>query len=326
MKSRKYLFFNIFALVGTTFLLISSCELVKSVEEQVTPTLSTLEITEIGISTAITGGNITAEQGTIITARGVCWSTDQNPTVDDSKTEDGKGAGSFTSEIYGLTPGTAYYARAYATYDGGTVYGDIHSFTTNPFGTAIVDVTNPITGRTWMDRNLGASKAASSSTDAEAFGDLFQWGRGSDGHEKRDSPVTNMLSSTNNPGHDKFIGSQDPYDWRSPQNPDLWQGVNGVNNPCPPGYRLPTEAEFIAEMASWISQDAEGAFASPLKFTLAGVRNPDGSLVGVGRDGQYWTYTVLNGMGSQSVWFISDLASRSNAVRGFGFSVRCIKH
>ena len=62
--------------------------------------------------------------------------------------------------------------------------------------TAIVDVTNPVTGRTWMDRNLGASRVAMSSTDTLAYGDLYQWGRRSDGHQCRNSPTMTILSST----------------------------------------------------------------------------------------------------------------------------------
>jgi hypothetical protein len=124
-------------------------------------------------------------------------------------------------------------------------------------------VTNPATGKTWMDRNLGASQVATSSTDANAYGDLYQWGRGSDGHQCRNSPNTSTLSSTDQPGHGSFIFS--PSDWRSPQNGNLWQGLSGINNPCPSGYRLPTEAELNSERLSWISNNAAGAFASPLK-------------------------------------------------------------
>lgn len=62
--------------------------------------------------------------------------------------------------------------------------------------TAVVDVTNPATGRTWMDRNLGASRAATSPTDAQALGDLYQWGRSADGHQKKNSPTTTHQSSS----------------------------------------------------------------------------------------------------------------------------------
>ncbi|MFA5195704.1 MAG: hypothetical protein WC401_07905, partial [Bacteroidales bacterium] len=106
------------------------------------------------------------------------------------------------------------------------------------------DVLNPTTGEIWMDRNLGASQVAASSTDSAAYGDLYQWGRGTDGHEKRNSVITITLATTDSPGHDDFITtSSSPNDWRSPQNDNLWQGLSGINNPCPSGYRLPTDAE-----------------------------------------------------------------------------------
>ena len=62
-------------------------------------------------------------------------------------------------------------------------------------------------------------------------------------------------------------------DWRSPQSNNLWQGVNGVNNPCPGGYRLPTDAELFAERTSWNDNTTwSGGFLTPLKFPMAGHR------------------------------------------------------
>ena len=71
--------------------------------------------------------------------------------------------------------------------------------------TAVVDVTNPTTGETWMDRNLGATRAATSSTDAASYGDLYQWGRASDGHQCRSSGTRSTLSSVDQPNHSDFI-------------------------------------------------------------------------------------------------------------------------
>ncbi|MFN5459752.1 MAG: hypothetical protein ACK5AY_07575, partial [Bacteroidota bacterium] len=192
--------------------------------------------------------------------------------------------------------------------------------------TAIVDVTNPTTGKTWMDRNLGASQVATSSTDANSYGDLYQWGRLSDGHQCRTSATTSTLSSTDQPGNVNFIlAPNTPFDWRSPQNTNLWQGVNGVNNPCPSGYRLPTETELTAEHTSWSSQNSVGAFASPLKLPLAGGRdNSSGSLGMVGTYGVYWSSTV-SPTNSRSLFFDISNANINNYYRASGFSVRCIK-
>jgi len=185
-------------------------------------------------------------------------------------------------------------------------------------------------GRVWMDRNLGASRVATSSTDSGAYGDLYQWGRGTDGHEKRNSPTTSAPSPSDNPSHGSFILIKSPpFDWRIPQNDNLWQGVSGVNNPCPAGFRLPTDTEWEAERVSWSSNDAEGAYGSPLKLVVAGIRDMfTGSIFHAGRNGYYWSGTVLgsagNGFDSRYLLF-GTAAAMSRCGHGYGYNVRCIK-
>jgi uncharacterized protein (TIGR02145 family) len=201
--------------------------------------------------------------------------------------------------------------------------GTVHC---NATPTAVVDVTNPITGKTWMDRNLGASQVATSSADALAYGDLYQWGRGADGHQCRNSATTTTLSSSDQPGNGSFIlVSPAPNDWRSPQNNNLWQGVNGVNNPCPIGYRLPTNNELETERLSWSNNNSSGAFASPLKFPIAGYRSfNDGSLNNVGNFSDCWSSTI-SGTVAHYILFDAAFSSMYDGNRAHGFSVRCIK-
>jgi uncharacterized protein (TIGR02145 family) len=177
-----------------------------------------------------------------------------------------------------------------------------------------------------MDRNLGASQKATSSTDANAYGDLYQWGRRSDGHQCRSSGNVSTLSIIDQPAHGSFITTDSGnYDWRSPQNNNLWQGINGTNNPCPTGYRLPTETEINAELLSWSANTSVGAFASPLKLPMAGYRfSSSGSLLTVGSFGVYWSSTV-NGTNAISLYFYSINADMSYDYRAIGFSVRCLK-
>jgi uncharacterized protein (TIGR02145 family) len=95
------------------------------------PVISTTDASAVTTNSAITGGNISSDGGGSITARGVCWSTSQNPTIAlSTKTTDGSGVGSFTSNITGLAPGTTYYLRAYAVNNAGTAYGNQISITT----------------------------------------------------------------------------------------------------------------------------------------------------------------------------------------------------
>ena len=159
--------------------------------------------------------------------------------------------------------------------------------------TAVVDITNPNTGKTWMDRNLGATRAATSSTDSQAYGDLYQWGRGADGHQCRNSATTSTLSSTDQPAHGNFILTSNlPNDWRSPQNTNLWQGVNGLNIPCPIGYRLPTLSECNQEKSFWVDQGPNGAIQSALKLPSTGYRRSNDGTISILNYGLYWTSDI----------------------------------
>jgi uncharacterized protein (TIGR02145 family) len=202
--------------------------------------------------------------------------------------------------------------------------------------TAVVEVVNPTTGKIWMDRNLGAEQAATSSTDALAFGDLYQWGRGSDGHQCRNSATRSTISSLDQPGHRDFIlvpTTSTTDDWRNPQNNNLWQGVNGINNPCPLGFRVPTAAEFTSERQSWTGgNNSVGAFNSVLKLPLSGFRERDTGVISfvddLGRTyGMLWTSSVVtNGNEAQFFAYWSGNAFVNPYPRSRGYSVRCIKN
>jgi uncharacterized protein (TIGR02145 family) len=187
-------------------------------------------------------------------------------------------------------------------------------------------------GRIWMDRNLGASQVATSSTNAASYGDLYQWGRNSDGHELRGSTTTTTLAPTSTPSHGNFIlSSSAPYNWLATPNDNLWNSgteaapVKGANDPCPSGYRVPTESELDAERLLFSTNNSAGAFASPLKLPVAGLRsNIDASLNDVGSFGRYWSSTVSGAHGG-CLNFISSNATMFSYTRAHGLSVRCLK-
>jgi hypothetical protein len=188
------------------------------------------------------------------------------------------------------------------------------------------------TGRIWMDRNLGASRVATSSTDTLAYGDLYQWSRFAEGHQCRNSTTTSTNATTAAPSlgnawDGKFIIETSlPNDWLTTQNDTLWQGVDGVNNPCPTGYRVPTESELDAERLSWSSYDSAGAFSSPLKLPVSGRRvYNSGGPSNVGLYGYYWSSSVSSVFLARYLNFSNSFASMNSNYRANGFAVRCIK-
>ena len=218
------------------------------------------------------------------------------------------------------------------------------SFSNNtPSGLSSTDVYST-TGKTWMDRNLGATQVATSSTDLASYGDLYQWGRNTDGHQIRTSTTVAGPVESGSEGT-SFITNNG--DWLSTNttsqavNDARWNsGSEGTpekvdaNDPCPAGYRVPTATELEAELNNggdgyWGTgseqYNAAGAFASVLKLPLAGYRrDSNGAVVHVGSSGRYWSSTV-SGTKAPGLKF-STTAGISNGSRANGFSVRCIKH
>jgi hypothetical protein len=204
-----------------------------------------------------------------------------------------------------------------------------------PSPTAPDSVTST-TGQVWLDRNMDAFRAATSLTDTAAYGGLYQWGRATDGHQVRSLEDTlSTLATTAVPlaGNDwdgYFLKENlTPFNWLSTQDNTLWQGVNGTNNPCPTGYRLPTSAEWQAEYNVWILTGPTielAAFNSPLKLIFAGLRsNGDANISGMGLLGFYWTSDIsTNPDRSQILQVFQVFGTITNQTRATGASVRCI--
>lgn len=121
------------------------------------PVVTTTAVTNITQTTAQSGGNVTSDGGSAVTARGVCWSTNPTPTITDSKTTDGSGLGSYTSSITGLSANTSYYVRAYATNSAGTGYGSALQFTTLPPPSLPVVTTTSISNITSTSAQSGGN-------------------------------------------------------------------------------------------------------------------------------------------------------------------------
>ena len=208
-----------------------------------------------------------------------------------------------------------YYFISYATNKSGTNFGTptflAPNWPTVTFG-----------GKTWAAANLGSSSIANSATDANSYGWYYQWGRGSDGHQLSSSTVTSTSSSSDIPANSLFINGTN--DWRNPSNGSLWDGINGINNPCPPLYRVATEGDWSSNYGNLTSSTA--GYNSTLKLTSAGYRNPNGSLGEVGTRVFYFTSTPFSTSNAYRVDNLTSyyFASYSGTKRSFGTPIRCI--
>lgn len=123
--------YRVYAYNGTGNSLTYSNEITLTTNTPIIlPSLTTTIVSSITGNSALSGGNVTSDGGANITARGIVWNTNTNPTIASNKTVDGIGTGTYTSILQNLTSSTTFYVRAYATNSIGTSYGNEISFTT----------------------------------------------------------------------------------------------------------------------------------------------------------------------------------------------------
>lgn len=181
-------------------------------------------------------------------------------------------------------------------------------------------------GRCWLDRNLGASKVADSVNDSLSYGYYYQWGRGSDGHQSPTSDTTWVIATGPNPGHGDFILSQTlPKDWMNPQDPGLWNvSSDYLNNPCPPGWKVPELADWCNLSLDW--ESIQDGFDSPLKLPAAGMRTGYfGNFMSKGTAGFFWSSRPSNTNSFDLVLMNGWILLAGNTNRTHGFSVRCLR-
>ena len=200
------------------------------------PTVITTAITNVEITTAKGGGNVTADGGAEVTARGLCWATHLEPTIEDSFLVEGAGLGEFTCDITGLNENTRYYVRAYATNSVGTAYGSVTTLKTNDDGTiAGIEYVDLGLSVKWAPFNIGA-------TSPTECGDYFAWG------EIETKTEYTEANSLTHGIYMEDIGGNPQYDaaraiwgstWRLPSREEIeeivaectweWTSVDGMN-------------------------------------------------------------------------------------------------
>jgi len=342
MKKKQNLLIFPLLLMGVFLVFASSCK--KDDDDNVgKPVLTTTAVTNITQTAAKSGGNITSDGGVIVTARGVCWSTGQTPSISDNKTTDGTGVGHFQSNISGLSPNTTYYVRAYATNSNGTVYGSAISFKTQSIsGNSFIDSRDgniyqfaTIGNQTWMAENLRyLPSVVGSSTGSETTPYYYVYGYNG-------TNVTEAKATSNYTTYGVL------YNWQaamagygsSSANPS---GVKGV---CPIGWHMPSDAEWTeltdflggTSVAGKLKESGTIHWSSPntgatnqTGFTArpGGRRHNNGTFESIGVQGNWWTAT---GGYANTAWFRSmsnnsDNINRNHHYMDAGFSVRCVKN
>jgi uncharacterized protein (TIGR02145 family) len=274
------------------------------------PLIYTTPATSVTTTAARSGGNIANSKGLQITGRGVCWSTHQTPTVNDSKTSNGAGTGSYVSDITGLTTNTPYYIRAYVTTPAGNYYGNEISMETlaaNETGTA----NDSRDGKTYKTVKIG-----------------FQWWMA----QNLDLYTVVGSSYYENDSVQYAAGGR-------------LYNVIMAQNVCIPGWHLPSEDEWkllettlgmdpaVLDNTGWRGTD-EGARlfkGAPDGFDaeFGGLLTGNGTFYGYNTIAAYWSSTQYESSGEY--WYRGINSGRTDIHRDkygnpYMHSVRCIKN
>lgn len=323
----------IIVILSIVILTIVACDNGSEPPQVSIPVLTTSEVIGISSTSASSGGNITSDSGAAITTRGVCWSTNQNPIITDSKTTNGSGTGNFTSNLTGLVANTVYNVRAYAINSVGTGYGNAISFTTlitTDSENTVTDIdgnvyrTVKIGNQVWMAENLKTTKYRNGNPIPNVTVDAtwFNLTTGAYCNYDNDSNIASIYGKLYN-----------------------WYAVNDSRNIAPIGWHVPSHNEWLvlenylgganiaggklkeAGISHWQSPNT-GA-TNHVGFTAfpGGYRNPDGPFRHLGDIGFWWTSTLsdMNKALRLTLRYFDCTMDWNQYYLMGGMSVRCIK-
>jgi hypothetical protein len=289
------------------------------------PDVTTDNASYITQTSARSGGNISSAGDAPVTARGVCWSTTQNPKASGNHTTDGSGIGTFTSSITGLAANSTYYVRAYATSSSGTAYGDEIILSTYTCGYVTVNhaagdvapVNKTVTYETvtnipgeeskcWIASNLGADHQASALDDATepSAGWYWQFNR-KQGYKAEGSTVTPSWPATPIDENSEWISDNDP----------CRLSLGGT-------WRIPTLTEWLNVDMVW--NNFADPWNSALKIHAAGYII-FGNLLLTGEYGRYWSSTQSDQTDGTDLCFLTGSSNMQNMPKIVGTTIRCIK-
>jgi len=312
-----------------------------------TVTLTTSTVSSVSQTTAVGGGSISSNGGAAITASGICWSTNQNPTIANNKTTDGTTSSTFVSSITGLTANTTYYVRAYATNSVGTAYGTELVFTTSmqSTGSNISDIegtiynTVTIGTQVWMAENLKTSKYNDGSV-IPIITDASVWS----------NRTTAAVSDYNNtPSNSAIYGKL--YNWYA---------VN-TSKICPSGWHVPSQVEWnsmesyliangfnydattvdnkigkaLTSTSGWslstfvgsVGYDQTSNNSSGLNLTPGPSCSYDGTFGPIDYRADYWSSTTvgIDRAWGWSIHYQTSAGTWSDYYKNVGLPIRCLK-
>jgi len=331
----------------------------------VIPSVTTVSVGEVTKTTASCVGDVTNDGGAEVTARGFCYGTSNSPTIDNSTyTVEGTGTGEFTSHLTGLTPGTNYYVRAYATNSEGTTYGNLLTFITTfgtdglacPGATTVTDVDGNIYNTVmlgnvcWMKENLRTTKFADGTPITLVT------------NSDTSSTVAYRYCPNNDPNNVATYGYL--YNW--PAFIHNQEGQSGtVQGICPTGWHIPKDemsylATYVSEQFDYLcngnSNNSSKALASTEGWNTSALLCSPGNTpetnnatnfglrpagyfqlgiapVALGSDAVLWNATsdgLLNRWPYKtqfnSLRFIGGGGQSVPIMKTYGYSVRCVRN
>jgi uncharacterized protein (TIGR02145 family) len=340
----------------TAILLLFGCENNDSVSpenndsvspQEHLPTITTAEITDITPYTAIGGGDVTDDGGYGIIARGIVWGRFPNPTLDNNKTNDGSGTGSFTSEMTDLKSNSAYHVRAYATNSKGTAYGNQVSFRAVQDTGTVTDIdgniykTVKLGDQWWMAENLRTSRYRNGVTIPNVT-DLARWSNLTTGA---------WVNYDNNASYDIVYGKLYnwyavidtgglcPDDWHVPSDGE-WRELEihlgMTEQQLEDPYREGSDAGGILKSTRtepdphprWSNPNTGANNESKFSGLPGGVRGSGINFIQIGITGSWWSSTEYNtrSANSRSLYYNHTGIFGTNEIKEHGHSIRCLRY
>jgi uncharacterized protein (TIGR02145 family) len=306
-----------------------------------TPLVTTSPITYLGGGTPTSGGVVSSDGGSVVTARGVVYGTSSSPTLSNSFTTNGTGTGSFTSVLSGLATLTSYYVRAYATNSVGTGYGNEVSFTTTGAGPSFTCGTSTVSdldNNTYNTVQIGTQCWTQSNLKTSRYrnGDNIPTGLSNSVWQNTTSGA--YVIYNNDPVNDGLYGKLYNH-----------YAVTDSRGLCPTGWHVPSDGEWTTlenhlggssvaggALKSTATQPTPGGWNPPNTgatnssgFTAlpGGLRLDLGDFGGMALHGDWWSSDLLSGSPAwhRSMDRTSSVINRFGGNRSLGFSVRCCR-